>query len=302
MIPATVGQLPNADVAVTGVTAQTVDFNSTLDSHVRYVFAFVLTMAFLLLLVTFRSIVIPVTAIVLNLLSVGAAYGVLVLIFQDGRFESFLGYQSTGAIASWLPLFLFVVLFGLSMDYHVFILTRVREGYDNGLDTAEAVSHGIKTTAGVVTSAAAIMIAVFAIFATLSALEFKQVGVGLSVAVLLDATIVRGVLLPSVMKLMGKWNWYLPKSLDWLPRVTPERHGPASGARNRSHGTQGRTGFCLATPTKIPGAKADPASGHEIVVIGAGQAGLATKEGVKVRPRASVKGVRSGPGPKPWTR
>jgi RND superfamily putative drug exporter len=231
IIPATVGKLPNADVAVTGVTAQTVDFNSTLASHVWYVFAFVLTMAFLLLLVTFRSIVIPLTAILLNLLSVGAAYGVLVLIFQDGNLESFLGYKSTGAITSWLPLFLFVVLFGLSMDYHVFILSRIREGYDGGLDTAEAVSHGIKTTAGVVTSAAAIMIAVFAIFATLSALEFKQVGVGLSMAVLLDATIVRGVLLPSVMELLGKRNWFLPRSLNWLPRIGHEPEAKPDPAR-----------------------------------------------------------------------
>jgi RND superfamily putative drug exporter len=221
IIPATVGRLPNADVAVTGVTAQTVDFNSTLSTHIWFVFAFVLAMAFLLLLVTFRSIVIPATAIVLNLLSVGAAYGVLVLIFQDGRLESLLGYHSTGAITSWLPLFLFVVLFGLSMDYHVFILSRIREGFDEGRPSPEAVSHGIKTTAGVVTSAAAIMIAVFSIFATLSALEFKQVGVGLAVAVLIDATIVRAVLLPSVMKLLGKRNWYLPRSLAWLPRIGP---------------------------------------------------------------------------------
>jgi RND superfamily putative drug exporter len=230
LIPATVGKLPNADVAVTGFTAQTVDFNSTLDSHVLYVFLFVLGMAFLLLLVTFRSIVIPLTAILLNLLSVGAAYGVLVLIFQDGRFESALDYHSTGAITSWLPLFLFVVLFGLSMDYHVFILSRIREGFDDGLSSDEAVAHGIKSTAGVVTSAAAIMIAVFAVFATLSALEFKQVGVGLSVAVLIDATIVRAVLLPSVMKILGRRNWFLPRALDWLPHLGGEpepKPGPA---------------------------------------------------------------------------
>jgi uncharacterized membrane protein YdfJ with MMPL/SSD domain len=230
IIPATVGKLPGADVAVTGVTAQTVDFNSTLAVHVWFVFAFVLAMAFLLLLVTFRSIVIPATAIVLNLLSVGAAYGVLKLIFQDGNLQSVLDYKSTGAITSWLPLFLFVVLFGLSMDYHVFILSRIREGRDGGLASAEAVSHGIKTTAGVVTSAAAIMVAVFSIFATLSAIEFKQVGIGLAVAVLIDATVVRGVLLPSVMKLLGDRNWYLPRSLNWLPRVGPSEPEPKAGA------------------------------------------------------------------------
>ena len=155
-------------------------------------FAFVLVAAFILLLFTFRSIVIPIKAIVLNLLSVGAAYGILVWIFQEGHLESLLGFESTGAIVSWMPIFLFVVLFGLSMDYHVFILTRIREAYDRGMPTDEAVAHGIKTTAGVVTSAAVVMIAVFAIFATLSLLIFKQLGVGLAMAVLIDATIIRG--------------------------------------------------------------------------------------------------------------
>ena len=205
-----------------GFTADSKDFNDTMKSHVPLVFGFVLTAAFLLLLVTFRSIVIPIKAIVLNLLSVGAAYGVLVWIFQEGHLESLLGFQSNGAIVSWMPLFLFVVLFGLSMDYHVFILTRIREAFDRGRPTEEAVAHGIKTTAGVVTSAAVVMIAVFAIFATLSLLIFKQLGVGLAVAVLIDATIIRGVLLPATMKLLGDWNWYLPRWLEWLPHVSPE--------------------------------------------------------------------------------
>ena len=178
--------------------------------------------AFILLLFTFRSIVIPIKAIVLNLLSVGAAYGILVWIFQEGHLESLLGFESTGAIVSWMPIFLFVVLFGLSMDYHVFILTRIREAYDRGMPTDEAVAHGIKTTAGVVTSAAVVMIAVFAIFATLSLLIFKQLGVGLAMAVLIDATIIRGVLLPATMKLLGDWNWYLPGWLEWLPHLTHE--------------------------------------------------------------------------------
>jgi RND superfamily putative drug exporter len=186
---------------------------------VWYVFAFVLTAAFLLLLVTFRSIVIPIKAIVLNLLSVAAAYGVLVWIFQEGHLESLLGFQSNGAIVAWMPLFLFVVLFGLSMDYHVFILTRIREAFDRGRSTEDAVTHGIKITAGVVTSAAVVMISVFAIFATLSLLIFKQLGIGLAVAVLIDATIIRGVLLPATMKLLGDWNWYLPRWLEWLPHV-----------------------------------------------------------------------------------
>jgi uncharacterized membrane protein YdfJ with MMPL/SSD domain len=167
--------------------------------------------------------VIPFKAIVLNLLSVGAAYGVLVWIFQDGHLESVLDFKSNGAIVSWMPLFLFVVLFGLSMDYHVFILTRIREAFDHGRRTEDAVSHGIKTTAGVVTSAAVVMISVFAIFATLSLLIFKQLGVGLAVAVLIDATVIRGVLLPATMKLLGDWNWYLPRWLEWLPSIGPGR-------------------------------------------------------------------------------
>ena len=206
---------------MTGYTAESKDFNDATKAHAPLVFAFVLTAAFLLLLFTFRSIVIPIKAIILNLLSVGAAYGVIVWIFQDGHLESFLGFNSTGAIISWMPLFLFVVLFGLSMDYHVFILSRIREAFDRGMPTDEAVSHGIKTTAGVVTSAAVVMVAVFATFATLSLVFFKELGVGLGVAVLIDATLVRAVLLPASMKLLGDWNWYLPSWLEWLPHVGP---------------------------------------------------------------------------------
>jgi len=222
LVPAAFGSLDGVSTAVTGSAAQTVDFNDNMKSHLPYVFAFVLTAAFLLLLVTFRSIVIPIKAILLNLLSVGAAYGVLVLVFQNTWAESLLNFTSSDAITPWLPLFLFVVLFGLSMDYHVFILTRVREAYDRGMTTEEAVSSAIKKTAGVVTSAALVMVAVFAIFGTLTLLDFKQMGVGLAVAVLIDATIIRGVLLPASMKLLGDWNWYLPKWLEWLPKVSPE--------------------------------------------------------------------------------
>ena len=217
VIPATIGQIPGAEVNVTGITAGSEDFNQIMEERVPIVFAFVLGMAFLLLLGTFRSIVIPIKAIVLNLLSVGAAYGLVVWIFQEGHLESLLGFESTGAVTSWLPLFLFVILFGLSMDYHVFILSRIREAYDRGLATGDAVGAGIKSTASVVTAAAVVMIAVFAIFATLSSVEFKQFGVGLAAAILIDATIIRGVLLPATMKLLGDWNWYLPKWLEWLP-------------------------------------------------------------------------------------
>jgi uncharacterized membrane protein YdfJ with MMPL/SSD domain len=223
LIPRTIGAVGGVRAEVTGMTAGSKDFNDTIKSHLPIVFAFVLGLAFILLLVTFRSIVIPVKAILLNLLSVGAAYGVLTLVFQDGHLEGLLGFHSLGGVTSWLPLFLFVILFGLSMDYHVFILSRIREAVDSGMRTDRAVAHGIKQTAGVVTSAAVVMVAVFAIFATLSSLEFKQMGVGLAAAVLIDATIVRAVLLPATMKLLGDWNWYLPRKLDWLPHLDHER-------------------------------------------------------------------------------
>jgi putative drug exporter of the RND superfamily len=222
VIPSTVGSVKGVEANVTGMTAGSKDFNDSMSSHLPIVFAFVLGLAFLLLLVTFRSIVVPIKAIVLNLLSVGASYGILKLVFQDGHGESLLGFESTGGITSWLPLFLFVILFGLSMDYHVFILSRIREGVQRGLNTDDAVAQGIKQTAGVVTSAAIVMVAVFSVFGSLSMIEFKQMGVGLAVAVLIDATIVRGVLLPAAMKLLGDWNWYLPKRLRWLPKIAHE--------------------------------------------------------------------------------
>ncbi len=230
IVPNTLGAVDGAQLSVTGVTANTRDFNRSMVAHLPYVFGFVLSAAFALLLVTFRSIVIPLKAIALNLLSVGAAYGVLVAVFQGEWAEGLLGFNSSGAIVPWLPLFLFVVLFGLSMDYHVFILTRVREAYDRGLSTEQAVAHGIKTTAGVVTSAAVVMVAVFSIFAVLSLLDFKQMGVGLAVAVLIDATLVRGVLLPASMALLGERNWWLPRSLGWIPQVEPDANTvPAEG-------------------------------------------------------------------------
>jgi RND superfamily putative drug exporter len=222
LLPASVGRVPGASWAVTGETAGTHDFNSTVKHRFPLVFAFVLGLAFLLLLITFRSLVIPLTSIALNLLSVGAAYGVLVWVFQDGHLQGLLGFHSNGAVVTWLPLFLFAVLFGLSMDYHVFIVSRIKELRDAGLGTSEAVSRGIRATAGTVTAAAAVMVAVFAIFASLPTLDIKQLGVGLSVAVLLDATLIRGILLPATMKMLGEWNWYLPRWLSWLPHVSIE--------------------------------------------------------------------------------
>ena len=230
VIPATVGAVPAARADVAGLTASSKDFNDVMRSHLPIVFAFVLGVAFLLLLLTFRSVVIPLTAIVLNLLSVGAAYGILKLVFQDGHLQSLLGFAEIGGVIDWLPLFLFVILFGLSMDYHVLILSRIREEHDRGAPTKEAVSHAIRSTAGIITSAAVVMVAVFGIFATLSATIFKQMGVGLAVAVLLDATIVRAVLLPSAMTLLGKWNWYLPSWLEWLPGAAYESPAPVRPA------------------------------------------------------------------------
>jgi uncharacterized membrane protein YdfJ with MMPL/SSD domain len=225
VIPPVLATLPPGTQAlVTGDTAGSYDFNQTMKHRVWYVFAFVLGLAFLLLLLTFRSIVIPIKAIILNLLSVGAAYGVLVWIFQQGHLQGLLSFRSNGGVVTWLPLFLFTVLFGLSMDYHVFILSRIKELVDRGMPTDEAVERGIRTTASTVTSAAAVMVAVFAIFASLRTLDIKQMGVGLAVAVLLDATLIRGVLLPAAMKLLGEWNWYLPQWLEWLPRLNVEPH------------------------------------------------------------------------------
>jgi RND superfamily putative drug exporter len=222
VVPATVGRLAGAEVAVSGLTAGSKDFVDVLMARAPIVFLFVLSLAFMLLLVTFRSIVVPLKAIVLNLLSVGAAYGVLVLVFQDGHGEKLLDFQSVGGIAPWIPLFLFVILFGLSMDYHVFVLSRVREAVDRGMSNDDAVAHGIKSTAGVVTSAALVMVAVFGSFALASDQLAKQIGVGLAVAILIDATIIRAVLLPATMKLLGERNWYLPERLGWLPKFEHE--------------------------------------------------------------------------------
>jgi putative drug exporter of the RND superfamily len=210
-LPGTLGKVSGISYSVAGLTAGNHDFASQLDSRVPIVFAFVLGLAFLLLMISFRSVTIPLMSIGLNLLSVGAAYGLMTLVFQDGHLHGLLGFSPYGGIVPWIPLFLFVILFGLSMDYHVFIISRIRELRLGGASTPDAVVGGISSSAGVVTSAAVIMVAVFSIFATLSVIEFKMFGVAMASAVLIDATVVRGVLMPAVMSLMGDRTWYLPR-------------------------------------------------------------------------------------------
>ncbi len=231
LLPDTIGHVPGARFAVTGTTAGSYDWNQMMKSSIPIVFGFVLTFAFLLLLVSFRSIVIAAKAVVLNLMSVAAAYGVMVAVFQYGWGQHLLGFKSYGAITPWLPMFMFVLLFGLSMDYHVFILSRIREAHDRGMSTEDAIEHGIKTTAGTVTSAAIVMVGAFGVFASLPIVDLKEMGVGLAAAVLIDATVVRGVLLPAVMKLLGDRNWYLPAWLQWLPRL--DRHAVSEARRER---------------------------------------------------------------------
>ena len=229
IVPETVGAVPNTEAGVTGLTAAWKDQAAELKSNLLPVVAFVLVLAFALMLIAFRSLVIAAKAILLNLLSVAAAYGVLVLVFQHGLGKGLLGAGSADGIEAVVPLLLFVILFGLSMDYHVFIISRIRETYDRGATMDDAVRHGIKSTAGVVTSAAIVMVCVFAVFGTLSMPFFKQFGVGLAAAILIDATIVRAVLLPATMKLLGDWNWYLPKWLEWLPQS--ERREPEAAPK-----------------------------------------------------------------------
>ena len=227
LLPSTLGEVEGVDYAVTGTTALDKDWEAKMATTAPLVFGFVLLFAFLIMLVSFRSIVVALKAILLNLLSVGAAYGILVAVFQWGWGENLLNFESNGGITPWLPMFLFVILFGLSMDYHVFVLSRVREAYDRGLSNDEAVAHGIKSTAGVVTSAAVVMVGTFSVFALLPVIDMKEMGIGLAAAILIDATLIRAVLLPATMKLLGDRNWYLPKWLGWLPRL---EHEPAPEA------------------------------------------------------------------------
>jgi RND superfamily putative drug exporter len=217
IVPATLGGLSGVESGVTGGTALTQDFRELLRDRMPFVIGAVLLLTLVVLVLSFRSLTIALTAIGLNLLSVAAAYGLVTMVFQGSWAEGLLGFESNGQIITWLPLFLFVILFGLSMDYHVFVVSRIREARDGGLSTRSAVARGITSSAGTVTSAAVVMVAVFSIFATLSALDFKQLGVGLAAAILIDATIVRAVLLPSAMALLGERNWWLPRPLQRLP-------------------------------------------------------------------------------------
>ncbi|WP_329139356.1 MMPL family transporter [Streptomyces sp. NBC_00670] len=239
--PATLGKVDGVQAPITGQVAGSKDFNDQLAGAVVPVFAFVVVFAFVLMLLSFRSLTVAITSILLNLLSVGAAYGILVAVFQHGWGASLVGAEGVGAIITWLPLFLFVILFGLSMDYHVFVVSRIREARLRGRTTREAITHGVVTTAGVVTSAAVIMVAVFAIFGTLSMQSMKQMGVGLAAAVLIDATIIRGVLLPAVMALLGERNWYFPKWLRRLPDLTHDESDPEPVAPARPAAVEGET-------------------------------------------------------------
>ena len=222
ILPSTLGTVPGVSYAVTGATASSYDFIQRMHSGAPIVFAAVAVAAFVLLAVAFASLAVPLVSIVLNLLSVGAAYGLITLIFQDGRLQGPLGYASFGGIIAWVPLFMFVVLFGISMDYHVFLLTRIRELHLRGAATRDAVVGGITSSAGVITSAALIMVAVFSIFATLSVIELKILGVGMAAAILIDATLVRGILLPAALVLLGDRTWSAP---SWL------RRPPTAGRR-----------------------------------------------------------------------
>jgi len=217
ILPSTIGKVPGATFAVTGNTAANYDLRSTLHSRTPIVFGTVALLAFVLLLIAFRSITIPLVSIGLNFLSVGGAYGLVTLIFQDGHLQSVLGFTSFGALIPWVPLFTFVMLFGLSMDYHVFILSRIRELWSGGASARDSIVDGVGKSAGVVTSAAVIMVAVFSIFATLDMIDVKMLGVGLAAAVLIDATLVRGVVLPAALALLGERAWYMPAWLRWLP-------------------------------------------------------------------------------------
>jgi len=220
--PSIFGGIADVRTYVTGDAAYAVDVTDLYADGIPTIFGFVLGLSFLLMLVAFHSIVIPIKAILLNLLSTAAAYGVLVLVFQDGWLAEPLGITPSGVIESWVPLFIFTILFGLSMDYHLFILTRIKEARDRGLESRAAVARGISVTSGTITSAASIMVVVFAVFVTLKFVFIQQLGLGLAVAVFIDATIIRSVLLPASMTLLGNWNWWMPGFLDWIPRVTIE--------------------------------------------------------------------------------
>jgi pimeloyl-ACP methyl ester carboxylesterase len=280
VIPETVGALPKVEAGVTGLTAQWKDSGDKIRSALPWVVGFVLVFAFALMLVAFRSIVVALKAIVLNCLSVAAAYGILVLVFQHGFGKGLLGFTDTTGVSPVIPLLLFVILFGLSMDYHVFIVSRIRERFQRGATMDEAISDGIRSTGSVVTSAAIVMVCVFAVFATLSVLFFKQFGVGLAAAILIDATIVRGVLLPATMKLLGDRNWYLPAWLEWLPHFDQgeleiddepaSEPAPAARKPKRRLGAARITGLFMIAILALGLAYVKVASGGDKVSVPAG--------------------------------
>ncbi len=243
ILPATIGQVPGVTYAVSGVTAASSDWTTVLRARTPLVLGAAAILAFIVLLIAFRSLTLPLISIGLNLLSVGAACGLVVWIFQDGNLQGLLGFTSYGGVSQWVPLFTFVLLFGLSMDYHVFILSRIRERRAGGATTPEAIIGGIAGSAGVVTSAAVIMVAVFSIFATLSFIDVKMLGVGLAFAVLIDATVVRGILVPAAMTVLGERCWYLPRKLAWLPSLMDE-----GGAGHRAFPTTSTWWPRLALP------------------------------------------------------
>jgi RND superfamily putative drug exporter len=228
-----------AEVLVGGTTSENIDYFDSVIGPAPWVIALVLALTLVFLTLVFRSLVVAGTTVVLNLLSVGAAYGLLVLVFQHGVGAGLFGFDQVDTIEAWVPLFLFSVLFGLSMDYQVFLLSRIKERYDESRDTTDAVTFGVASTARIITGAALIIVAVFAGFASGELIMFQQMGFGVAAALLIDATIIRSVVLPSAMKLMGDWNWYLPRSLEWLPRLQVERASSARGARSALESSQG---------------------------------------------------------------
>jgi len=234
LVPATLGTLPGIEYAVGGDVAMNVDYASHIARVLPLVMGFVMLLTLVVMVMAFRSVVVAISSVLLNLLSAGAAFGLVVLVFQGTWAEDLLGFRSMGAIVSWLPLFLFVVLFGLSMDYHVFVVSRIREAVQRGMSTRAAVAHGITSSAGVVTSAAAVMVGVFSVFATLSTIDTKQLGVGLAAAILLDATIIRAVVLPSLMAVLGRANWWAPRFLRRRDEAAPASAHPTRELVNAS--------------------------------------------------------------------
>ena len=247
-----------ATVLVGGIPAENRDYFAMVSSNLPIVITFVLALSFVLLTLAFRSLVVPLTAIAVNLLSVGAAYGLLVLVFVEGVGADLLGFGQVERIDAWVPVFLFSVLFGLSMDYQVFLLSRIRERYTQTGSTTDGIIHGVSSTARLITGAALIIVVVFTGFATGDLVAFQQMGFGVAVALLIDATIVRTVVIPAVMQLLGDRNWYLPTWLEWLPnvRVEGEAAAPASVGRSDAAPADAQTGN--GQPIPVPSAEADP--------------------------------------------